>query len=116
MGKHADLPRKPFPGYWDMPGGKLFEDESLEENVKREAKEETGLDTVSLKLVGVFHSTKDKIASGSAVVIPGLAVCYELKTFGTIVSTELEDLHWVTPEELKTLKLTPWSEYFLKDF
>ena len=39
MGKHADLPRKPFPGYWDMPGGKLFEDESLEENVKREAKE-----------------------------------------------------------------------------
>src|SRR5574341_301855 len=36
--------RRPYQGYWGMPGGKLHLEESIQESAIREVKEETGLD------------------------------------------------------------------------
>src|SRR3989344_4797560 len=47
---------EPNKGYWGTPGGYVNWDESLEETVKREVKEETNLDVTSLVLVGVYSS------------------------------------------------------------
>ncbi len=44
----------PFLGYWVLPGGYVEEDETVEEALVREIKEETGLDVRIVKLVGVF--------------------------------------------------------------
>jgi 8-oxo-dGTP diphosphatase len=48
----------PFKGYWALPGGYVEWDESIEETVKREAEEETGLHVKTLKLIGVYGSPK----------------------------------------------------------
>src|SRR3989344_8166368 len=47
---------EPSKGFWGTPGGYVGWDESAEETVKREVKEETSLDVIETKLVGVYSS------------------------------------------------------------
>ncbi|MDP1722903.1 MAG: NUDIX hydrolase [Candidatus Gottesmanbacteria bacterium] len=47
---------EPFRDYWGTPGGYVGWDETTEETVIREVKEETGLNVISTKLVGVYSA------------------------------------------------------------
>ncbi len=49
---------EPFKGYWGTPGGYVGWDETVEETVKREVKEETNLEVIGVKLVGIYSSPK----------------------------------------------------------
>ena len=51
--------REPFKGWWCLPGGFIEYEESPEEAVKREGKEEVGLDVQNPKLVGVYQIDND---------------------------------------------------------
>jgi 8-oxo-dGTP diphosphatase len=44
----------PFKDFWALPGGYVSWDESVEDTVKREIKEETNLDVSNIKLIGVY--------------------------------------------------------------
>ncbi len=46
--------RAPFEGYWDLPGGFIEPDEDPIAAVKREVREETGLEIEVLDLLGIF--------------------------------------------------------------
>jgi len=53
---------EPFKSYWHVVGGHVEEDETLKEAVKREFKEETGLDVVVGSIVGSrLEETLDRI-------------------------------------------------------
>ena len=45
---------EPFAGYWVLPGGHVERNETVEQALFREIKEETGLDVGILSLIGVF--------------------------------------------------------------
>jgi 8-oxo-dGTP diphosphatase len=45
----------PFVGYWALPGGKVEENETEEQTVIREVKEETGLDVQIVRKVGEYR-------------------------------------------------------------
>ncbi len=45
---------EPFAGYWDLPGGFLDEGEHPLDGIRRELKEETGLDVAPGDFVGVW--------------------------------------------------------------
>ncbi len=118
VGRHPNLERKPYPGKWDMPGGKAEEtDETFEAAVAREVKEETGFDVTTAKLLAVFHHSGKTIApDASPATVPGIGICYMVEVTGDLVPSELEDMHWVSLEELDTLELTPWCKYLLENF
>ncbi len=49
---------EPFKGYWVLPGGHVEDRETVEEALKREMKEELGIEIEILDLVGVFSDPK----------------------------------------------------------
>lgn len=48
--------KAPFLGQWSIPGGGLHEGERLEHAVRREVREETGVEIRLLGLIGVFEA------------------------------------------------------------
>jgi 8-oxo-dGTP diphosphatase len=45
---------RPFVGFWALPGGRMDPGETIEQTIVREVKEETGLDTQILWVVGEY--------------------------------------------------------------
>jgi 8-oxo-dGTP diphosphatase len=54
---------KPFMGYWALPGGRVDLDETVEQTIVRECKEETGLDIAVVRKIGEYveHGVKDDV-------------------------------------------------------
>jgi 8-oxo-dGTP diphosphatase len=46
--------REPFKDFWALPGGYVDWDETVEDAVRREVKEEIGVTVTSLELIGVY--------------------------------------------------------------
>jgi 8-oxo-dGTP diphosphatase len=49
---------EPFKDYWALPGGHVDWDETIEDAVKREVKEELGVDATNLKQIGIYSDPK----------------------------------------------------------
>jgi len=47
--------KEPLKGYWSLPGGALELGELIEEGVRREIREETGLEVEPLRLAGIYE-------------------------------------------------------------
>jgi 8-oxo-dGTP diphosphatase len=67
---------EPFKGWLALPGGFVEKDETVEQAVVRETKEETGLDTEIVRLIGVY-SEPGRDPRG-----PTVSVCYRLRVTG----------------------------------
>lgn len=63
---------EPFKGSWALPGGFVEYGETVEDAVKREVKEETGLD-IKLKDISGIYSAPDRDPRGHTVTICYLA-------------------------------------------
>lgn len=47
----------PKKGWWDLPGGFIQPNESIEESVQREIKEELGVNVAIIRLIGIYTDT-----------------------------------------------------------
>ncbi|KAA0545370.1 NUDIX hydrolase [Bacillus sp. BGMRC 2118] len=85
-------------GKWSIPAGFVNADETIDEAVRREVKEETGIDGVVKGIIGIRSGViKDKISDNMVI--------FTLKPVGntsiTVQEMELEEAIFVNPEELK---------------
>lgn len=105
---------------WHLPGGGVDERESLEEALKREILEETGINITDLKCTladtaGKGESEKMLKDTGEKVLCRMHFNVYKVeinkvaKDIEIIVSDDLEVLRWFDMSEMGTLKLTPPS-------
>ncbi len=87
--------KKACMGYrWEFPGGKLEENETLEECLKREIREELGIDIA----VGSLLSARKHVINCQAAII--LYAYHAEHISGDIVLTDHDAIEWVSPEDL----------------
>ena len=93
--------RDPGRGLWSLPGGRVEAGESLSEAVRREVKEETGVDVEVGDLAGVFE-VRDPT---HLVVLDYFAVAQADQA--PRAGTDADDARWVPYEEMAAIPCTP---------
>lgn len=90
---------EPFRAMWVIPGGRIEENETIEECAVREAKEETGLEVELKKLIGIYSNPlRDPRKT--------IAVAYLAKVIGgklTPQPGEVSELKWFSVHNLPQL-------------
>lgn len=80
-------------GMWEFPGGKLEENESPEEGLRRELREELGLEAAIGSIFAVVHH---RYPWGAVLIL-----AYEGRPLsGNVRNLEVADHRWVLPREL----------------
>jgi 8-oxo-dGTP diphosphatase len=82
---------------WELPGGKLEPGESVEQCLRRELREELGIDA---EIGPLLWKSVHHYPGRDPVALAFLAV---LDYRGTVVNRVFADLRWVQPEELREL-------------
>ena len=93
-------PGKNLAGYWEFPGGKIEENESPEESLKRELKEEMNITVEVGKRLGETTHAYDTFTVH--------LMFYETDLiFGEIQLKEHDRMSWVAAEELMDYPMAP---------
>ena len=113
------LERRADFGTWGVPGGALDEDETVEQGIAREVLEETGLEVVSIELLGVFSDPLRivKYDDGNSYRLLTLAFVASVAPGEPRVSEESLELRFVPVSRVRELEigaaLVPVVEAFL---
>ncbi len=106
--------KDPARGYWSIPGGVIELGEKAREALKREVREECGIEIE----VGPVLEVVDSLmwdAEGRLrfhyVIVDFLAYPKEL---GVCPSSDVEEARWFAPEELEGIPLPPGTKELLK--
>jgi len=89
---------EPDLGHWDIPGGFLEEGEHPLDGLKRELREETGLEVEPLELLGIWMDRYGGDSTAEATL--------NLYWIARVVSgdpqsaDDVDELHWFAPDEL----------------
>ena len=96
----------PGRGLWSLPGGRVAPGETVEAAVRREGREETGLDVRVGRLLGVVARGEYVIHDHEAYVEGG----------SLRAGDDATDVRWAALDELEAAELTPLLLDALRDF
>lgn len=96
-------------GLWAIPGGAQDIGESVTDAVRREVKEETGIDIEVTGLSGIYSDPHHVIAYDDGEVRQEFSLCFHARPIGGRVRTSSETRHvrWVPPGQLDGLNIHP---------
>ena len=86
-----------LPGIWEDMGGRIKQFEEPEDALRREVKEETGLEIEILKPLAVFHDYRGERTAENELLI--ITYWCKAKSDQVILSEEHTAYRWVSPEE-----------------
>ena len=97
---------EPLKGYWSLPGGIVEAGEKLEDAIRREVLEETGLEVDSLSVFEIFERISPD-AAGKAEYHYVL-IDYLCKPSGgkLLAASDVSRVAWVPERELREYRLT----------
>ena len=102
----AQRGKQPLLGWWSLPGGVLETGESLVDGIRREVREETGLEVKPVEIATVFERIMpdDKGRTEYHYVL----IDYVCRVTGGTAqpATDVSALAWVREEELESYRLT----------
>lgn len=97
---------------WEFPGGTNEFGESLEDTVKREVFEETGLE---VEVLDMLPASCSKFWNHRKYLLHSLVFCYRCRLLGGVLNSEdhrINDLKWFAKEEISDLDLLSSVEGF----
>lgn len=98
------------PGMWDFAGGKLEYGEDLIQSLKREIKEETGLDVHDIKILCIFSEMDD---DGFRIRI---GYYCNADSDSVALSEEHTELKWISADELSRMEISPGNERIVEEW
>ncbi|WP_018350303.1 NUDIX domain-containing protein [Longispora albida] len=103
------LHRRADNGLWALPGGLMELGESLADTVRREVREETGLDVEPGYVIGVYSDPLHVFAYPDGEVRQEFSVCVACTVTGgsLAISPESTDLRFFVPGEIGALPIHP---------
>ncbi len=87
-----------FAGYWDLPGGFLDEDEHPLETVRRELREETGLEVEPVDFLGFWMDRYSEDESGPSTL--NLYWTARVVAGEPEAADDVSELRWFAPDEI----------------
>ena len=100
---------KPFPHYWEFPGGKLEKGESFYDAIIRELEEELGI-KVKSKDLSIIDNVSHSYELNSVVI---MAVFCIRKWTGIVEAKEGQQIQWLTAVDLCKVKFLEGSKTIL---
>lgn len=102
----AQRGKEPLKDWWSLPGGALEVGESLDAAVRREVREETGLEIEPLRVFEIFERImRDQAGAPEYHYVLIDYICRV--TGGTLrAGDDVSRVEWVRPEGLKDLQIT----------
>lgn len=97
---------EPFKGWWSLPGGMVETGETLEQAVRREVREETGLDAGELRFLQVFERiTPDEAGRTEYHFVLADYIC--VPAGGQLrAGDDAAEARWMTEAELDGIRIT----------
>lgn len=100
---------KSFEFFWEFPGGKVKENESLKQALKREIKEELSID---IEIEDLFFFKKYDSFIENRLIKLHFFICN--KWTGRFISMENQNFEWVKTEQLKDYNFLPSNRLILE--
>ena len=89
-----------FKGYWALPSGRVDAEETFEQAVVREVKEETGLEIEIVRKIGEYHES----GAQDGIEYDYFPACFLAKPIGGEIKRQVEEIEKI---ELFDLKIIP---------
>jgi ADP-ribose pyrophosphatase YjhB (NUDIX family) len=96
-------------GLWALPGGAQDLGESVVQAVRREVREETGIDVEVTSLSGIYSDPRHVIAYDDGEVRQEFSLCFHAKPVGGELrsSSESREARWLSPDSVRDLEIHP---------
>lgn len=98
-----------FKDIWNGVGGKLKDDESPEDALRREVKEETGLTIKEFSLNGVLTFCNNRFSGETWYVFVYTITKFE----GELQENDEGELHWIEDNEIRNLNIQDADSVFM---